>query len=206
MHYTVYKTTNLVNGKVYIGTHQTESPNDEYLGSGHQIKRAIAKYGVENFRKEVLFDFDNASDMFAKEAELVDEAFCDRKDTYNICPGGYGGFGYINSNGLKLTEVHRKSAIEKLSTARSKRAWLVENDPEWNETRISKLNFARSKRVNFSRPHTEESKKKISIANSLHQMGSNNSQFGTMWITNGTENKKIKKIDSVPEGWYRGRK
>ena len=38
-----------------------------------------------------------------------------------------------------------------------------------------------------------------------HQQGPKNSQFGTMWITNGTENKKTKKIDNIPEGWYKGR-
>jgi hypothetical protein len=37
--------------------------------------------------------------------------------------------------------------------------------------------------------------------------GSKNSQFGTMWITNGIENKKIKKdLDIIPEGWYKGRR
>jgi hypothetical protein len=37
-------------------------------------------------------------------------------------------------------------------------------------------------------------------------VGDKTSQFGTMWITNGTENRKIKKdLDSIPEGWYKGR-
>ena len=36
--------------------------------------------------------------------------------------------------------------------------------------------------------------------------GSNNSQYGTMWITNGVDNKKIRKEDVMPEGWYKGRK
>jgi hypothetical protein len=38
------------------------------------------------------------------------------------------------------------------------------------------------------------------------QKGEKNSQYNTMWITNGTENKKIKKEDFIPEGWERGRK
>ena len=56
--------------------------------------------------------------------------------------------------------------------------------------------------------HTEETKalqSKVSIERGL-QKGQNNSQFGTMWITNGIDNKKIKKIDDIPEGWYKGRK
>lgn len=43
--YTVYKTTNIINGKYYIGVHKTTNPNDSYLGSGKAIKEAIKKYG-----------------------------------------------------------------------------------------------------------------------------------------------------------------
>ena len=50
--------------------------------------------------------------------------------------------------------------------------------------------------------HSTETKEKISKA----QLGIKNSQYGTMWITNGLESKKIKKDEQIPEGWNRGRK
>jgi hypothetical protein len=53
--------------------------------------------------------------------------------------------------------------------------------------------------------HKEESKKRIGEANSIKLKGKNNSQFGTCWITNGIENKKIKKTDKLPKGWKLGR-
>lgn len=56
MKYTIYKTTNIKNGKYYIGKHQTENENDSYLGSGIALKKAIKKFGKNSFIKEILYD------------------------------------------------------------------------------------------------------------------------------------------------------
>lgn len=54
--------------------------------------------------------------------------------------------------------------------------------------------------------HSDETKSKIGAANAISQLGDKNSQFGSMWITNGKDNKKIKKdVDIIPDGWYKGR-
>lgn len=101
IYYTVYQTTNSVNGKIYIGVHKTTDPDDDYLGSNRVLKAAIEKYGKEKFDKEVLYVFDNEEEMFTKERELVNEEFITRDDTYNIGLGGMGWTGlgqYIVDN------------------------------------------------------------------------------------------------------------
>ena len=86
--YTVYQTTNNVNGKIYTGRHITQNLNDSYMGSGKAFKNAVKIYGIHNFSKEILFIFDNKQDMLNKEAEIVTKDFVKRKDTYNLEPGG----------------------------------------------------------------------------------------------------------------------
>ena len=98
MFYTIYQITNKETGKIYIGKHQTTNIDDGYMGSGILVKRAQEKHGLDAFSKEILHVFDSEEEMNRKEAELVNEEFCSRDDTYNLCPGGKGGWGYVNSN------------------------------------------------------------------------------------------------------------
>lgn len=90
--YIIYKTTCLVNQKIYIGKHRTKNIDDDYLGSGKYLKNAIAKYGIESFKKEILHVFETAEEMNIKERELVTEEFCKQRNNYNIREGGEGGF------------------------------------------------------------------------------------------------------------------
>ena len=203
MFYTIYRITNLLDGKIYIGKHQTQDLNDGYMGSGKHLKRAQAKHGIENFKKEILFRFDNEDEMNAKEAELVTEEFARLKSNYNICPGGQGGWGYVNKIESNLRSIgHSREMYERVSnTLKGRRP----SEKTINALRRSHTE-GKHKYDNFSgKNHSEEAKKKIGEANSK-LVGSKNSQFGTMWITDGQANKKIKKIDIMPEGWYKGRK
>jgi hypothetical protein len=96
MFYTVYKTTNKINGKYYIGKHKTHNLNDGYMGSGKRLKHAIQKYGIENFIKEIICVFDSEQEMNEAEKQLVVLT----EGSYNLCEGGNGGFSYINNSGI----------------------------------------------------------------------------------------------------------
>ena len=71
-YYGLYKITNLVNGKMYIGKHVTSNLDDGYMGSGKILKQAIKKYGAENFRKEWLGFYEDLEELNYMERVFVD--------------------------------------------------------------------------------------------------------------------------------------
>ena len=221
MKYLTYKIINLLDGIIYIGSHKTLNINDDYMGSGVYLKRAQEKYGIENFRKEILEIFDTPEMMFQHEAIIVNKEFVGRKDTYNLKIGGYGGWDHINyiENNPYHSIDHMKMMSLKGKDNRIKQLkWLFKNDKDWVINLTKKIVSTKYKRYGsnaFNKfeglKHSEETKKKIGETNRIKQKGSNNSQFGTIWVYNLEEklNKKIKK-EEFPEyenlGWLKGRK
>ena len=220
MFYIVYIITNMVNGMIYIGVHKTDDLNDNYMGSGKLLKRAQKKYGIENFKREYLYVFDNAEDMFKMEAELVNEEFIARKDTYNLKLGGFGGWDHINTheNSKKWCAAGIAAYLKRLNEDEDFRNAVCDRLRR-NSKLGSKLiiKLAREKLRSIyestgmwpfsSKTHSEETKLKMSEKAKL-RTGDKNSQFGTMWIMNpeSGESKKIAKDDLIPDGWVKGRK
>lgn len=212
--YYLYQITNKINGKIYIGVHQTEDINDGYMGSGVLINKAFDKYGLDNFEKTILKYFNSSEEMFNEELKIVNSSFIKRSDVYNICEGGKG----FSSSSSKI--------------ANDKRKWLLENDDDFSrrykkilkekakplskEQKLLMLERKRELKVGachdpkmraemVRRAQTPEAVKKRNISVQGIGKGEKNSQFGTIWITNGTINKKIKKDEDVPFGFKKGR-
>ena len=199
MYYTIYRITNNINGKYYIGMHKTKDLEDNYMGSGKYLKRAIEKHGVENFSKEILYVYDNESDMKNKEKELVIVS----EQTYNLNEGGYGGFSFINRNKMNNGRRSEESEKRRLKSLSETRKLMMKDEKEIIHMKtISKIGREKVKQIYpegtwKNRKHKQESidKMKEKHKNNGHQKGSKNSQYGTCWITNGKENKKIKTED-----------
>jgi hypothetical protein len=206
MFYSIYKITNQIDGKIYIGSHKTKDLNDSYMGSGKYLKYAQEKHGIENFTKEILFVFDTPDLMYAKEAELVNEEFIATQNTYNIKIGGFGGFDYINSSGKNVYGLNGQNGKKNLESGWNR----IRTKEEFDKISKSLKEGYASGRLSPTfegKTHSEETKKKISQASSLRESGSGNSQYGTTWIWHELiGNKKIKK-DLLPEyleqGWLK---
>lgn len=209
VYYLVYKLTNLVNGKIYIGCHMTKNLDDGYMGSGKLIGYAKKKYGIENFKKEILSTHETPEEMLIEEARLVDKEFLGREDVYNLTCGGRGSWFLVNSNGASVKNFKNKKAqFKNREHLRIKYQTNLEFQKHFRKCQSER---AKGNSVWLGKNHSEESKQKISESITGKQTGSLNSQFGTIWIFNEDQKRSLKiksdaKIEYLDQGWKLGRK
>jgi hypothetical protein len=201
----IYKTTNLLNGKYYIGMHSTSDLEDGYMGSGKRLKRSLNKHGRENHKVEILEFFPNRKKLKEREKEIVNMNEISKKECMNIMIGGEGGY---------ISNAHYKK-MRKGASIFLKEQW---KDEEYRKKRIDE-SAARMKqhhengKIKYDtftgKAHSKETKVLMSKLKKGKYIGESNSQFGTCWIYKNDENKKINKneLDQfIKEGWIKGRK
>jgi hypothetical protein len=210
MYYLIYKITNQIDGKIYVGSHKTKNLNDGYMGSGKYLKRAQEKYGIENFTKEILFVYDNPEQMYEKEKEIVNENFLITENTYNLKIGGFGGWDYINSKSFVKNSSHFVYG-NKQSILGGTKTFLEKKGIHSLESKKKAKEIQKNKYPNgtfYNKQHSNETKRIIGSKNSIKQSGEGNSQFGTRWIHSNELklSKRISKTETLPDNWIEGRK
>lgn len=180
----IYKITNLVNGKTYFGQRTLANgrtfETDTYRGSGKLLLLAYKKYGKENFKRECIIEGHFSQDQINRfeKCIIAVQRLCGKAE-YNLADGGQGG---DNSKFIDYSNIDHKAGVEKRRKNGTQHVW--------------------SKHDAFAgHHHTEETKKKIGLANKK-LTGSKNGSFGTHWWTNGTVNLKSAEC---PEGFHAGR-
>ena len=187
--YIIYKTTNLINNKIYIGQDSHNDP--KYLGSGLLLNRAVKKYGRENFKKEILEECQTKKELNEREKYWIKKLNSMNKEVgYNITKGGEGGdtttnnpnylnICYkksINNKGKKKSKKHcnniskglkghivKQETKNKISKANKNKFSSNKNPAKRLDVRkkISK-SVSGDKNGMYGKHHSEETKKKIS--------------------------------------------
>ena len=199
MFYIIYKTTNLISGKYYIGCHQTNLLNDGYIGSGKYLKRAIKKYGKNNFHFEILYFAKDKEEMFSLEKQIVTKELINDNFCYNLKLGGEGG-----NPGLVGAFKGKKHSVETKNKLRDIALKQIVSDETKNK--ISLNNWSKSNPEAFKKHitkiaseqiKTEEHKLKLSIA-----------QKGKRLVNNGLICKWAKQNELnelISKGWILGK-
>lgn len=165
--YIVYKTTNLINNKFYFGVHK-QTRDDNYLGPGRALRRAIRKYGKSNFRRETIRTFLTKGDAFQYESVIISEHLHDPL-CYNLMPGGLGGFEHINNSPTRVNPMTIAEYKERQKTSAKTR---LQNDKEWAERKrlISIANAKKASQSNVGRKRPEHSKLMSQKSNLINLM------------------------------------
>lgn len=159
----------MINGKFYIGQHRTKYLKDGYLGSGNVLKRAIDKYGRENFKRIILEYCSSAKELDEAEKRWVTMELVNDHNCYNMKTGGeqYCEWGRksreklsIAKTGTKLTEETKKK-LRIIATEKNPFKGKHHTDDTKSILRERCANFG-DKNGFYGKKHSQQTKNKIS--------------------------------------------
>lgn len=161
--------------------------------------------GNENFKCEILEFLPDKNLLKEREKQLINEEQLKDPMCMNLTVGGGDGFYYINKYGNN-NKVNQCSLGGRLNWIKIKsNPELIKKNSKFNSKKM-KIHHQEGK-IKYNtfkgKIHSEDTIEKMK--GHKRQVGENNSQFGTFWITDGKENKKIKKDSEIPQGWHEGR-
>ena len=157
----IYLIKNNINQKIYIGKHTTDNLDDGYMGSGILIKKAITKYGIENFTKWYLAFCDSEEKLNWLECFYI-KKYNAKECGYNLSDGGEGMLNPKSEIREKLSNAHKGEKNPNFGKPRSD-----ETKRKISATKKGKHNHKDHKGENnpfYGKEHSEETKHKISVA------------------------------------------
>jgi len=219
----IYKITNLLNGKIYIGKDTLSNKN--YMGSGVLIKRAIKKYGLDSFKKEVIFETSDYNELSESEKYWISlYSSTDRKTGYNISDGGDGGDTLSNNPNLdsikdkirssslnrEFSEEHRSNLSKNHYSTKSRKGKSIV-EIYGHERSIEIRNSLKKSRSKYKNERERFGERYDEIIQSYRERftGENNPmrKNNYKWYYNpeSLENKRIPEGGEIPDGFFPGR-
>lgn len=214
----IYKTTCLVNGKIYIGQHTLyhDKRDDKYIGSGTIFLKALKKYGKKNFRREILRRCETLHEL-----EIWEHVYIKKYRSQDPTIGYNIANGDVNSSvgNPAKTDIVKKKISKALRGERNPNF-----HKKWSEGKRKQMEeMFRNNPPMKGKHHSEETKKMWSEKrrgkNPFSHLtreerekiyekgrGKNNPMYGStfIWINNGKQNKRHNKDLPIPEEWVLG--
>lgn len=162
--HTVYKITNIINKKVYIGKHSYKGEWN-YDGSSEILNSAYSKYGIDSFKIIILGYFNDEDTAYNYEAKIVDTNFVRSKNTYNIKEGGRGAGIYLNREEIQIKS--RSTRVERYGSLVGHMTTI-----EARENRKSSLIRKYGSHLTFLNSDEAKNKRKVTWRNKIELMNS----------------------------------
>lgn len=172
----VYKTTNLINGRIYIGQHKSNGWDEQYIGSGKILEVALKKYGRKNFVCEIIESCKTKEELNQKEIYWI-AFYREKNNCYNITNGGEGrAASHSEETRKKLSKSLTGRVVPKEARENMSNAHKGIRVSEESKLKISKAlkgrpfsekhkeNLSKS-HMGISNPHSKEWREKVSRAN-----------------------------------------
>lgn len=191
----LYRVKNKITGEFYIGSRYSYKDIESdlwivYFTSSRYVKNLINKYGKESFIPIIIKIFNDKELCFREEQDLIyksiEDPLCLNKHYFKDGKKVFLHFECNEETKLKISNSNTGKTRSNISEDERKR-WTL---PGRNSCLLSESKIKRKK----------------TFSEIKHQSGNKNSQYGSIWITNGINNQKHKKDMPIPIGWYRGRK
>jgi group I intron endonuclease len=213
----IYKTTNLINGKFYVG--KDERNKNDYLGSGLNLHRAIKKYGKENFIKETIEICSTREELIEREKYWIKETKAQELG-YNIADGGWGGNTMCEENKERVINgfkgrKHTTESNEKRRTTREKRkqenpdAYKISEEQKQilSKTHKGKVHPKewRERQSKFMKDFTNYSPKFLEMQNGENRKGEKSPMWGRK-ATEETRRKQSEALKKNPARYWLGKK
>lgn len=164
--YYIYRTTNLINGKTYIGQHKSKNiMNDKYVGSGCLIKKAIKVYGEENFKNEILEVVESRFQANVMEKVWIKKERDIGKAEYNIADGGRS-YDFKQDTLIKMSKAHKGQPSPHKGKSHSEETKRKISEAKKGkdiseETRRKISESLKGNQRNKGKHHSEEAKRKM---------------------------------------------
>lgn len=226
----VYITTNIVNGKQYLGVKESSVFVSAYKGSGKILWKAINKYGWDSFKTEVYSWHKTKEELYNEEKKLsIEWNVVKSSHWYNVMEGGKGGNTKLNYTEEQMNNFRNKISISKsnrpltekelANVEKMHKAWRGKHHTEETKEKIRKSNlghpvseemrqhmrenhtdFSGEKNPFYGKKHSLETRKKLSEHNAY-------ALKGKIWITNKVDKEYLifpNEFDNFPN-FVRGR-
>lgn len=210
----IYLTTNLLNGKRYIGQRKHSTTEDSYLGSGKYLMPDIVKYGRHNFQKTILEVCDSKSQLNKAEIKWISKYNAVFDDNfYNIAIGGQAGDTWSGRTDAEKEKFKTTVRISNMTRKRNPENISGERNPAfgkhwYNDGKKNYLIYDIDTKQGYVKGliRTPEHNHKISIANK-GKPKSYASCLGKICVNKDKQNKFINPIDLdffIAQGWQKG--